>query len=327
MSPLHFEAELSGAVAVTALGEEILSLTLDLVLEGPSPWHVEGSASFKLLLIRHRVGINETFGSPDAPSVPDVDIAAEFRRQIDNVRNWSAQLPGQGELLVVLRPKLAVEKDEILAHPAATLEFNQRAIPLKVTLQHFGAAKPVGPAKFDVTGMVAGGDLAADPIQTEFAPAQYFDLSNDDRISAPAFRPFDSGVRANAAKLARFSRIEQRIFAYEDKIIDSAAEEFRFLSAVLSFDFDMAQATGALAGGAIGRSKLMQERRTALPSVNAVKLSAGGYRLVDPATMAPAAGLAVHDNHIAAEQALQGAIAENPALAGRLMVVSELELV
>jgi hypothetical protein len=43
--------------------------------------------------------------------------------------------------------------------------------------------------------------------------------------------------------------------------------------------------------------------------------------------MAPAAGLAVHDNHIAAEQALQGAIAENPALAGRLMVVSELELV
>lgn len=326
ISPLHFEASCGGAVAVIAAGEEILSLGLDLLFAGPSPWHVQGRVKFRVLLVKVTVGIDETFGSADAPAVPDVDVAAEFRRQIADPRNWSATLPGQGHLLVQLRSKLRVAENEILAHPSATLEFTERAIPLKVTLQRFGAAKPVGPALFDIIGMTAGVDLATEPVKTEFAPAQFFELSNDDKMSAPAFRSFDSGLRANGLALVRFGKAVQRDFGYEDGVIDAVAEEFRFRSKVLRFDVDAIQAAQSLGGGALGRSELYRERRAALPSGDEIKLAPGGYRVVDAATLQPAASVAALDNHVAADQALRSLVAASPALAGRLMVVAEHEL-
>ena len=327
LSPLHFEASFGGAIAVLAGGEEIMSLGLDLALSGPSPWHVKGQVKFKLLFVKITVGIDETFGSPDAPSVPDVDVAAEFRRQIADTRNWTATTPGQSELLVQLKPKLPIAAGEILAHPSSTLEFSERAIPLKVTIQRFGAAKPSGPSRFEVTGMTAGDDLAVAPVQSEFAPAQFFELSNDAKVSAPAFQAFDSGLRADPVALVRFGKPVRRDFGYEDGVIDSAAQEFAHRSSVLSHAVDTLQALDLLAGSSAGRSDLFRARSATLPTGTEVRLAPVGYRVVDVATMKPAVAAAGLDSHVAAQQALQRIVAESPALAGRLTVVPEHELV
>ena len=333
MSPLHFEAAFGGAVAVLAFGEEIFSLGLDLLLEGPDPWHVRGKVKFKILFFKHEVGLDETFGSPDAPAVPDVDLRLKFNEQLNNPRNWSAALPSQGQLLVQLKPVLSVAKaEEILAHPSATLEFNERALPLKVTVQRFGAAKPMGAAKFDITALVvAGAELAVVGVESEFAPAQFFDLTDDQKASAPAFQSLASGVRADPRALVAFSKAVPRDFGYENGVRDAAAVVSRFRSSTVVFDTSAAYALQSLGGSALAQSSVYKERAAALPTGLEVKLNSSAYQVIDMNTMQPVGvgvpGTAVeHGSAVAAQQAMQGLLAATPALAGSLQVLAAYEL-
>lgn len=330
VSPLYFSASFGGAVAVLAGGEEIMSLGIDLLLEGPSPFHVQGSVSFKILFIRIRIGIDETFGSTDAPAVPEFDVAAEFNRQIGFARNWTAALPAQGAMLVQLVPRMKVKEDDVLAHPSAVLEFNQRAIPLKQTLQRFGAAKPVGPAFFDVAGLTTtAGDLVGEPVQTEFAPAQFFELTNDQKMSSPAFKELDSGFRANAAALVRFAKPVERDFGYEDGVRDAVAVDAPLLGLVLILvaGIDSTLALDWLGGASVARSELFKERVAALPTGQEVKINPGRYRIVDASTQLPVTGVGALSNEFVAAQTVQQLVTASPALAGQLAVLPEHELV
>ena len=326
ISPLYFEASFGGAVSVIAGGEDLLSITLGLQLSGPSPWHVDGEASFKLPIIpRIHIPVHATFGGSDAPALPDVDVAAKFREQLNAVKNWTAPLPDQSQMLVVLRLRLAAGKDEVLAHPAATIEFNQNTVPLKQTIQRFFAGKPARENVFDITGISAGGPLAKDHVSSEFAPAQYFDLSNDEKMSAPSFKAMESGIRANGAALVRLGALAPRNYKYRDIPVDSAAEEFPFTEEFARVKSPGAVAFAGLAGSAVARSGLFRERINARPTGDEIKLNPGGYRVVDAATMQPAVAITL-DNHIAAKQTLGKMLAANPSLSGKLIVISEHEM-
>jgi hypothetical protein len=334
VNPLYFEAGFGGSVSVLAGGEEILSITLSLQLSGPTPWHIDGEASFKVLIVRIHIPVHATFGDEDAPALPDVDVAAKFREQLGNVRNWSATLPDQSQFLVMLRPDLAVGKDEILAHPAATIQFNQNTVPLKLTIQRFFAGKPKNENHFDITGLAVprpddpalSDPLAIDPpLKSEFAPAQYFELSNDDKMSAPAFKELDSGIRANGAALVRVGGPEPRDYRYRDTIFDSAAQDSPFLEKVARIKLAGVAAIAGLGGSAVAQSALYRERVNARPTGDEIKVSTGGYRIVDGATMQPVVSGAL-DSHIAAKQTLGAMVAANPSLGSKLVVISEHEL-
>jgi hypothetical protein len=324
ISPLHFEADFGGSVAIIADDEEIMSLTLDLHLSGPSPWHVDGEVHFKVIVVPVTIPVHATFGGSDAPAVPDTDVAEKFRGQLNNSANWTAKLLDQSQLLVTLAPSINIAKEEILAHPSATIEFNQNTVPLKLTIQRFGAAKPSGADFFELKRMSAGKDMVADTVKSEFAPAQYFELSNDDKMSAPAFRELESGIRANAAALVNHGRPAPRDFEYRDSLIDSAGEEVPPNSAFARLaGSDIARA--AFAGGAAGRSDLFIDRQSARPTGDEVVISKGSYRIVDAATM-QAADARTLDSSIAASQALDSMVTANPALSGKLLVVADYEM-
>jgi hypothetical protein len=103
LSPLHFEADFAGAIAILAGGEEVLSLGLSLHLSGPSAWHVDGEVSFKILFVRIRIGVHATFGDEAQPALPEFDVAALLRDQIKAPRNWVAHVPDQSQLMVALK--------------------------------------------------------------------------------------------------------------------------------------------------------------------------------------------------------------------------------
>jgi hypothetical protein len=327
ISPLHFDAAFGGSIAVLAGGEEIFSLQLDLMLSGPSPWHVDGDVSFKLLFIKIRVGVHATFGSEDSPSLPSVDVAALFRQQFDKPRNWTAVLPPQSQMMVVLVPRVASLDNEVVAHPSASIEFNQNLLPLNLTLQRFGAAKPSTENNFDLLGMSAGGDLVAEAVFGEFPPAQYTELTNDQKMSAPAFQQLRSGIRAKGEALVKFSTPVKRDYGYQDHVVDSAAEEFRFLNLLTTFNVLSSTAASYLGGSALGHSDVYKDRVAALPTGDEIKLTASGYRVVNTATLAIAGDAIASTSHIEAVQALSIMVSASPALAGKLMVVPEHELV
>jgi hypothetical protein len=327
VSPLHFEAQFEGSVTVMALGEDIMNMTLRLNLSGPNPWRVAGEVSFKVLIKRFTVPVRATFGSDQAPALPDTDVAEIFRGLVRNPRNWSATLPEQGQLLVLLKRKIEIAENEILAHPSATIQFEQRALPLAVTIQRFGAAKPKDENFFDVVGVSAASDLAADRVESEFAPAQFFELTEDQKMSAPSFRNEKSGLRANGAALVRFEEATPREFRYEDKAIDPDAVDSIIvgrLRELTSISFEHAFA--ALDGSALAFSDLYRERVSALPTGDEIKISAGGFVVLNVNTMMPVGAAPEHASMTAAEQFRTSTIAANPALAGELAVMSTLEV-
>jgi hypothetical protein len=327
VSPLHFEANFEGSVTVMAFGEDIMNMNLRLSLSGPNPWRVSGEVSFKILIKRFTVPVRATFGSDQAPAVPAIDVAKVFRDHVAQPRNWSATLPEQGQLLVVLRRRIEIATDEVLAHPSATIQFEQRALPLAVTIQRFGAAKPADVNFFNVVGMSAGVDLVADPLESEFAPAQFFDLTEDQKMSAPSFRNEKSGLRANGAALVRFEEATAREFRYEDKAIDPEGADSIFVAGLRDLTgITVEHALTALDASAIAFSDIYRERVTALPTGDEIKVSPGSFVVVDAKTMAPVTTTAEAVSHVAAEQLRSSMIAADPALTGRLTVMSAFEV-
>lgn len=329
LSPFSFTANFGASVSAIAFGEEVFSVGLDLQLQGPSPWRIDGEASFKIIFKRVHIPVHEQFGASRPVALPDVDVGDLLRKQINdqkNARNWAATLPGQNALLVQLSPKLKMAEGELLAHPSATLEFSQRAIPLQLELQRFGAAQPRGDTRFDLVRLQAAGQLLeADPMTAEFAPAQFRALSDDERVSAPAFEPHKSGLRARASSLVAFSAAVSRDFGYESGVRDTTAQVSPpglRLRGVASF-IERGAAIQALGGSAVGRSALYRERLDALPSPLHILPAPAGFAVVDADSLRP---VALHDNHSMARQALDHLLAEQPALAGRLLVVPQFEL-
>jgi hypothetical protein len=324
LAPFHFTAGFGASVAVIAFDEEIFSVGLDLQLDGPSPWRIDGEASFKIIFKRVRIPVHEQFGPSTPAALPDVDVGAALRAQIAEPRNWSATLPDQNTLLVQLTPKLKLADKEVLAHPSATIAFDQRAIPLQLQLERFGAARPTGDTVFDLVALAAGAPLVGEALQTEFAPAQFLALSDDQRMSAPAFERHKSGLRADAKALVAFSRTVSRDFGYESGVRDAAALEEAANARARRVDFiGLEVAQSALGGSALARSELYQQRVDARPTPLQIRGGDEGFAVVHADSFEPAAALGTHS---AATQAMAAMVQQQPALAGRLIVVSNAEL-
>jgi hypothetical protein len=69
-SPFYFIAQVSASLSVSYEGEDILSIHLSLSLDGPTPWHAKGKASFSFLVFDVTVSISETFGDEKIQRLP-----------------------------------------------------------------------------------------------------------------------------------------------------------------------------------------------------------------------------------------------------------------
>ena len=49
IDPFHFDADISGSVALMAGGDDLMSVGLDASLSGPAPWHIAGDFKVHIL--------------------------------------------------------------------------------------------------------------------------------------------------------------------------------------------------------------------------------------------------------------------------------------
>jgi hypothetical protein len=219
--PLVLQADLSAGVYLKRNGNAIFVIDLQLHLKGPGPWHAWGQATFDFFG-KHTIPLDKTFGPPAPPgaleeSHPDEKLVAALGDPI----NWSAQLPEQGRMLVTLRQREAGD-GELLAHPYGELTVRQRVVPLGVRIQRFGQTRPMGPLRFEITGALVGGANAtqrSDSVKEYFAPGDFFELSDAEKLSRPGFEAMDAGSRIASEGLAEPEGVDTN-FGYEDVVID-----------------------------------------------------------------------------------------------------------
>lgn len=203
LSPFHFEIDISASASITWHGHRLLSVDLDFLLSGPHPWRAKGHASFGILWWDVSVGFDVTWGDATPlppPALPD--LAAALRDALGRTDAWTGELPDGERAWIVVGDRPA-PAGVVRVHPLAVVDVRQRMVPLDQDVALFGAVPLPVPRRFSIiSATVATTSLVPDPVDDLFAPAQFTPMTDDERLTAPAFERFHAGARIGADRVA-----------------------------------------------------------------------------------------------------------------------------
>jgi hypothetical protein len=225
-SPFHFIVDIFGGAVLKHNGNPFLSLELYLSVSGPGYWVVNGKVTFDFWG-RHEVAVALTFGDPSpTPPLPPVNLLEELKHAIEDPRSWSAQLPDAGQMFVALRTIEAPTL--ILVHPLSLLTVRERLVPLETTITHFGGSDP-GPTRYLKIDSIQIGQQsvpidAATPIREKFAPGQFFERTEDQKLAGPEFEALPAGLAGIGSIATKWGKEVESTFEYETIVIDAIQE-------------------------------------------------------------------------------------------------------
>ncbi|MCU1428823.1 MAG: hypothetical protein JWL83_2823 [Actinomycetia bacterium] len=189
-----FEIDLYAGVSLYAFGESFASVDLRLHLEGPGPWIAHGTASVSVLFFDVDFELGPiTWGDGDNPPADPVSPQDLVREKLSLAGAWSARLPPGTDTLVRLVDLGAL--GDVVVHPLGALEARQPAVPLETTIDRVGR-NPVTVPRVNLGAPTVGG-LAAKAVSSamdRFAPGEFLNLTDDQKLSRPGFEEFPSGV-------------------------------------------------------------------------------------------------------------------------------------
>jgi hypothetical protein len=229
--PFSFMVGIYAGAALRRNGKILFAVDLSLTLSGPKPMEVNGFARFEFLG-KHEIAVSATFGDPgpaDQP-LPTLRPVDYLFLEIGKASNWSAQLPPEGQSIVTLR-EMERKETVVLAHPLGRLTIRQQVVPLKTEMSRFGEAQVVGPRTFDLAVNLGSDSTnrAAASVRDSFAPGMFSELTDDAKLSQPAFVALPSGYEAIGidVDIADFGQVQSRTFGYEETVIDNLEQKVK----------------------------------------------------------------------------------------------------
>ena len=258
-------------------GRTVAGVDVDLLLEGPGPWHAKGSASLHFFFFTLHAHFEVTWGEVAAAArPPEVTASSVVAEALATPAAWQAVAPADG-MVVTFR---AVEREAIGVHPLGQVSARQQAVPLGVPIARIGRSQVTGgTATVDVTPLA--GSPSATPTTGHFAAAEFVDLTDDEKLSRPSFEPFQDGV-AFGGPGTQIAGEQVASASYETVFVPDGQRHVGPLVDVLLLH--------ALEVGAVARS----DRHRALLFDGAdqrVRVKGAGYRVVAADTLSVAPGL------------------------------------
>jgi hypothetical protein len=229
ISPFHFLAEFAAGVQLKKGSRSLFKVRVEGALEGPRPLTVRAKATFEVLWWDVSIRVNRTLVEGERPA-PPVAVSAfdQLKAALADARSWHAELPAAQARIVSVREK-AAPGGAIRAHPLGVLTVRQSVVPMNLArdIDKFGDSPVAGARRFAVTSITLGTQTQTQGIaavREDFAPAQYFEMSDESKLASPSYEPMDAGVRFGASDftLGFGERIDSPL-EYETRIIDRQA--------------------------------------------------------------------------------------------------------
>jgi hypothetical protein len=328
LSPFHFDADISGSLALMGGSDDLTSISVQATLSGPAPWNIAGKFKVHIIFFDVSKSFSVTWGA-DAPSqqIAAVDVSQLITTSLIDPRNWESQLPYGVSPLVSTRAN--GDQTSIMAYPSSNLEVHQSVAPLDITIACFGGAPISGATNFAITAFTVGGTaLSLVTIQDDFAPAQFFQLTDEEKLARPSYELHDAGVQTDQNLLATGNSIIKPI-QYETFYIDSVNAAVRTDPGLPTIPLSIGDLQATILSGASGKSVFRNSgsNRFTAPG-NPVAVTPPVFVMVDSTTLtadpaSPATGLVYSDVQALMDQA----IAANPARRANLEIVATHELV
>jgi hypothetical protein len=323
--PFKFSAALAAGVALRAGTDVIRGIWIEAQLSGPTPWRIRGEVTFTPLLVPITIPFNATWGKPE-PGIPKAteDVLALLKAAVADSRNWKAELPPLNNIHVSLRQLEPVGR-EIIVHPFGTLVFSQKVVPLGVQITKFGNKKPQGASRFELSKLRSDTTpLASEPVKEQFAPGQFFELSDAEKLSRKSFEPMPSGVKIIPPLSLHAPLPVERPVNYELIYTFKRPFLFFFVGVVA-----LAKSTlqTAVKASAIAKSALSFEAvRPSAVGAQEVKVEMPRYAVVNVSDMQLHQADLWADSETEAYDRYQDLIAKNPGLKDQIQVVSHYEM-
>jgi hypothetical protein len=220
----HYLAEFRASVQLKRGSRNLFKVSVSGALEGSIPLRVRGRASFEICWCDFSVGFDKTLvgGSSDR-QLPAVDVLEAVRRQLGEPAHWVSELPRDALRMVTVRAEDQAP-GRILVHPMGRLTVKQGTVPLNLTrdIDRVGAAAPSGDRRFAITRVTIGdNEQVVTPVRDLFAPAQFFDLTDDEKLAAPSFEEMDAGLAFGDVEYSFANgRRENSKFEYTEILVD-----------------------------------------------------------------------------------------------------------
>lgn len=317
-NPFHFVAEIEAQVGVRTGSDVLFAITLQLILEGPTPWHARGTASFRIgFIIKVTISANfdVSFGDPQETHLESIDVLAEMVNALGNLGNWRPLLPPGSNQHVTLRA-LPVASATLVMHPFGALEITQKLVPLHVAIQRFGTRTPSAGSVFTLADVKLGsGPAAVTNTREQFAPAQFFDLSDAEKLSRPSFADYDAGIVIGGDLAAQTDFQRGRDVVYE---LIYLPEHNPF---ALFYSMTAILASFVSLGSAAAQSPVSHATNSVSALEQQASLVPERYAVVSTDNLTMHAADLVFDNATAAHQSIQNIVANKPEFFGAIQVV------
>jgi hypothetical protein len=197
-SPFKFIADLAAGVALRHGSSVIMSVNVSGELSGPTPWDAKGEAGVSFFFFSVSVPFHITWGDPNSEQGKEkADILLLLTDEINNSSNWKAAIPDNNKLHVSIR---AIEQGDALIaiHPFGILTFSERLVPLELIINKFGNQLPKDANEFEIK--TTDETLDTESVTEQFAAANFFDMTDDEKLSRPSFEPMKSGFKITGSE-------------------------------------------------------------------------------------------------------------------------------
>jgi hypothetical protein len=219
-----FTARCAARVAVEAFGQTLIAVSLDIRLQGPSPWVIHARGSITVLWEDISLDFDASWGDPPPRIERDLDLEEELRKAFRDPKAWMPDTVGADRSGVRIRRAARGETPAL--HPLGRLQARQRQVPFDVVIHRYQGL-PIPPQRWTIAGAGLSGDdrtpLVVE-LRDDFARAQYFDLSEGDQLSARGFTSEVSGGVLVPGNPTHGTVIESKDDTFDEKIIPDPAE-------------------------------------------------------------------------------------------------------
>ena len=168
-------------------------------LEGPRPLRVSGKATFEILWCDFSVRFDTTLVKGERPPLPPaVNVLAQLTQALGvavELEHAAQRRPRRTAWRCAAcrrrRPSAPIVLDP-LGPGCWSSSRSCRSTPAR-DIDIFGGAPVAGARRFAVTATLGGTPLPRTPHQAPFAPAQFFEMSDDEKLAAPSFESMEAG--------------------------------------------------------------------------------------------------------------------------------------